>query len=288
MAQTSSGHPRRAETNHQEAALHRPLQGRVLHLGGGWLGRGGSFGGRAGPQPAEGCLNLRQDLRRLYCPHNDQRHVVGGVVLLVELGHHRARDAPHRLGRAGGWQAVRVLLEGEAPQPIGQHLLRVLGGARQLCQDDPLFLAHGRLREGGVAQDIAERCQRLLGVLLGHHHQILGGVFHRHCLMHAAQALNLAVKLAGAARFAPLEHQVLKEVRDAVVRLGFVGRPGAHPHIQGHQVDGGRFLDNDPQAVWEGVDTHRRRVKHGGAGGGSGGRQPQQGDKRNAAETMNA
>ena len=128
-------------------------------------------------------------------------------------------------------------LEEHAFELVVHVLGRVVLVGDDLVQDDaPLGLDLG-VGEGGLRRQLEEQAGGLPEVLLQHggvqDDLLLGGVG----VKLAAQTVQVAVDDGSALPLRPAEDRVLREMRDAIGKIGLVPRPAAQ--AQGAVADGG-------------------------------------------------
>ena len=162
------------------------------------------------------------------------------------LPHRVARDGGDRLvGAADGPPERGVVAEGRTGEGLLGDVHGVVGGVRQLGDDDPALGLDLRGIQRGGGHHVGQDVEGAHGVRPLHARVVGGVLLGRGGVGLAADEVEGLGDLAGGARGGALEHEVLQEVGRALLPGGLVAGPDAEPHAQARRSQSRHGLGDD-------------------------------------------
>src|SRR5208337_530496 len=149
--------------------------------------------------------------------------------------------------------ALREYLVHEVVGRVLHHLDLFLDDLRFLKD---VFRSKERI-DKQVGKDIEGARHVLVQRLDGEARTLLG----RKSIQMATDRVCLPGNLLRTPVLGPLEHHVLDEMRDAVLLLAFLPRPGSHPDAHGDGADGGHRFSENRETIGENVFVNFRHVE---------------------------
>ena len=191
--------------------------------------------------------------------HRDARGIMP-----FEIGENgRPVETRQPLGRAQNRPTDRLVGEGRRVEQIEHEIVGRVVDLADFLLDDALLARQFGGVENAAGQDVGENVEHH-GRVGAEHARVIGGELDRRRRVEvAARALDLLDDGAGAALAGALEGHVLDQMRQTVLVVALVARPGANPDANARGLQFRHGVRDDPQPRWQGRegDAHARAAR---------------------------
>ncbi len=180
-----------------------------------------------------------------------QNHALRMIPLGEEVLQLVAGNRFDALRRAQDGAASRLVRKGCVVDQIESDVVRTVQRPRDLLQDHLSLFFKFLVREGGILQDVRHDPQRHPLVTLENAREIGRRLEPGSGVEFPSNRLDLLCDILGRPRCGALERHMFEEMREPVLILALMARPGIHPHPERTRLQMRRRLGHDDQTIRE-------------------------------------